>query len=850
MKKKLTLSIIFLFFLEFTIFGQTIIYDESEKTDYTSPKEYEIGGVTISGIQYLDQNVLLFLTGLEVGEKIMIPGDKISNCIKKLWEQNLFSDVSISITKIIQDKVFLDVHLEERPRLAKYNFIGVKKKEAEEIRDIIKLTKGTQVNDNLIQTTKTKVNNFFINKGFRNVQTEIVSSEEEALSNNIVLTIKVEKNRKIKIHRIIVNGNDTKIKSPKFIRIFKKEKLAMSDAKVRRQMKETKQKLRLNIFKGSKLIPKDYETDKMAIIDKYNELGFRDAKIISDTIIKYDASSIDLKLTIEEGERFYFRNISFLGNTKYTSEQLHRALGIKKGDLFNQKLFDEKLYYDPSGVMSLYQDDGYLFSNITPIETNVENDSIDIELRIFEGKQAAINRISITGNTRTNDYVILREVRTKPGNLYRRAEVQRTVRELSQLGYFNPEKLNVEFNPDPVAGTVDLEYVVEEKPSDQIEISGGYGAGVLVGSLGLSFNNFSLRNIFNFKSYRPLPSGDGQHLSIRVQAGGYGYSYRNFSFSFLEPWFGHKRPNSLALSAFHSVESNNAKADADKIYFKVSGVALGLGQRLKKPDDYFSLYNELSYKHYNVMNHSYFLYKTGISNNISYKIQLSRESSGPNPIYPTVGSSLTVSAELTPPWSLFNGKDYTNPDMTMAERYKWIEYHKYRLTGRWFTTIFGSRDGSSRALVLMTKFDFGFLGMYNKKVGPSPFEGFQLGGDGMYNMGLYGIETIPLRGYENQDPVLNPTGGANIFNKYTVELRYPLTLNPSATFYAVAFVEAGNAWNSPKKYNPLDIKRAAGVGIRVYMPMIGMLGIDWGYGFDALPTGKKSQVHFVLGQQF
>ncbi len=647
-----------------------------------------------------------------------------------------------------------------------------------------------------------------------------------------------------KINKIIIEGNEATI-DKKWYSFFQSNQ-AMSDNKIRRKMKNTKQKMRYNIFKSSKLITEEFEKDKISVIEKYNELGFRDAKIIYDSIVKHDEKTVDIYIGIEEGRRYYFRNITWLGNTKYSSEFLSQVLGIKPGDLYNQKQLEEKLFYDPIGVMSLYQDDGYLFSNIMPVEVVVENDSIDLEMRIYEGKQAIINRISILGNTRTNDHVVLREIRTKPGNLYKRSDVQRTIRELAQLGYFNAEKLNVDFNPDPAEGTVDLEYIVEEQPSDQVELSGGWGAGVIVGSLGLTFNNFSLRNIFNLKSYSPLPSGDGQRLSIRAQAGGYGYGYRNFSFSFVEPWFGGRKPNSLAVSAFHSIESNNAKATENKIHLKVSGVALGLGQRLKVPDDYFTLYNEISYKYYDILNYSYFIYTTGISNNLSLKTSLGRHSSGPNPIFPTVGSSFSVSVEFTPPYSWFNGKDYTSADMTQNERYKWIEYHKYRVTGQWFTTLAGSRDGSSRALVLMTKFDFGLLGMYNKKVGPSPFEGFQMGGDGMYNMGIYGIETIALRGYEHNS--LTPDAGGNIFNKYTVELRYPLTLNPTATFYLVGFAEAGNAWHSTKTYNPFDIKRAAGAGVRVYMPMIGMLGIDWGYGFDS--TGKKSQIHFVLGQQF
>jgi outer membrane protein insertion porin family len=838
--------ILILFFL-FTIaaIAQENIADQGKPINYTEPKEYEIGGVTISGVQYLDQNVLLYITGLEIGKKISIPGEEITNAIKKLWEQKLFSDVKITLARVVQDKAFIDIYLEERPRLSKFSFTGIKKKEADDIRDLIKLTKGVQVTDDLIMNSKKHITNYFVDKGFRNVEIDITEEKDTLLTNSVTLIFRVNKNQRIKINKITIEGNNATI-DKKWYGLFQSD-LAMSDRKIRRKMKNTKQKAFYNVFKTSKLITEEFEKDKLSVIEKYNELGFRDAKIIYDSIVKHDEKTVNLYIGIDEGRRYYFRNITWLGNTKYPSEFLSRVLGIKPGDLYNQKYLEEKLYYDPAGVMSLYQDDGYLFSNIMPVEVLVENDSIDLEMRIYEGKQAVINRISIIGNTRTNDHVILREIRTKPGNLYKRSDVQRTIRELAQLGYFNAEKLNVDFDPDPAEGTVDLEYIVEEHPSDQVELSGGWGAGVIVGSLGLTFNNFSLRNIFNFKSYRPLPSGDGQRLSLRAQAGGYGYGYKNFSFSFVEPWFGGKKPNSLAVSAFHSIESNNAKEAEDKVHLKVSGVAVGLGQRLKVPDDYFTLYNELSYKYYDILNYSYFIYTTGISNNISIKTSLARHSSGPNPIFPTMGSSFTVSVELTPPYSWFNGKDYSDPEMTSNDRYKWIEYHKYRVTGQWFTTLAGSRDGSSRALVLMTKFDFGLLGMYNKKVGPSPFEGFQMGGDGMYNMGIYGIETVSLRGYEHNS--LTPSEGGNIFNKYTVELRYPLTLNPSATFYLVGFAEAGNAWYTTKEYNPFDIKRSAGFGVRVYMPMIGMLGVDWGYGFDAT-SGNKSQIHFVLGQQF
>ena len=835
---------LFVIFTNFLL-GQDNIIDNANEINYLKAKEYEIGGVTISGVEYLDIDNLLIITRLQIGKKILIPGDEITNAIKKLWEQDLFSDIKITLTKVVQDKAFIDIYLAEKPRLSKFSFNGIKKKEADDIRELINLRKGLQVNDNLIMTSKKQIKDYFIGKGFRNAEVNVEQIEDTTLANNTVLLFNVDKNQRIKIKEIYFDGNTTP-SNPKWYQVFKSDKV-MSDGKLRRKMKDTKRKTWWNIFKSSKYIPKDFEKDKLAIIAKYNELGFRDAKITYDSISKHDFKTINLHIGIEEGKIYYFRNITWIGNTKYPSETLSRMLGIKSGDLYNQKLMEDKLMYDPFSVMSLYQDDGYLFSNVMPIEILVENDSIDLEMRIYEGKQATIDNIFLEGNTRTNDHVILREIRTKPGNLYSRSDVQRSVRELAQLGYFNPEKLNVDFNPDPVEGTVDLTYIVEERPSDQIELSGGWGAGVLIGSLGVTFSNFSLQNIFNLESYSPLPTGDGQRLSLRAQAGGYGYGYKNFSISFVEPWFGKRKPNSLSVSAFHAIESNNVKEIENKIYYKVSGASVGLGQRLKIPDDYFTIYNDVSYKYYDVLNHSYFIYRTGVSNNLSLRTTLGRNSSGPNPVFPTIGSNFSFSVELTPPYSAFSDKDYLDPKMTSRERYKWIEYHKYRFTGQWFTTLAGSRDGSSRALVLMTKFDFGILGMYNKKLGPSPFEGFQVGGDGLYNMGFYGIETIPLRGYEHNE--LTPENGANIFNKYSVELRYPLTLNPNATFYVIAFAEAANAWTSVAQISPFDVKRAAGAGVRIFMPMIGMLGFDWGYGFDS-KNDKKGQFHFVLGQQF
>ena len=813
------------------------IHSSGSSVDYLSPKEYEIGGVTISGVQYLDQNVLLYLTGLEIGKTISVPGQDIADAIKKLWEQGLFSDVKISVTNTIGNKIFLDIYLEERPRLSKFSFKGVKKGEADDIREQIKLTKGSQVTENMKLTSERYIKDFFIDKGYFNTEVNIIEEQDSSLANSVSLIFDIKKNQRIKINDIIFEGNNS-----------------IKDAKLRRKMKETKRKTWYNIFKASKFIPKNYAEDKKKIIEKYNEEGYRDAILTYDSISPYDEKTINIYIGIEEGHKFYFRNISWLGNTMYTSEQLSHVLGIKKGDVYNSKVLDEKLLYDPVGVMALYQDNGYLFSNVQPVEVLVENDSIDLEMRIYEGKQATVNRVTLVGNTRTNDHVIMREVRTRPGSLYNRSEVQRTIRELAQLGYFDPEKLNVDFNPDPVSGTVDLEYTVEEKPSDQIQVSGGYGSGMFVGTLGVTFNNFSLRNIFNGKSYRPLPTGDGQRLSLQASASG--LWYQNYSFSFVDPWFGGRKPNSFSVSVYHSnVRQYTSKEQTkeERKTFKVTGAGVGLGQRLQVPDDYFTLYLELSYKRYNINNYSDYamIFNQGVANNLSIKAVLGRSSSGPNPIFPTMGSEFSVSAELTPPYSYMNGKDYASPDMTLQERYKWIEYHKYKASAKWFTTLFGPKDGSSRALVLVTKAEFGLLGMYNKNVGKSPFEYFQLGGDGLYGYNLYGAENIGLRGYSNQS--LTPASNGYVYNKYTVELRYPMSLNPNATFYAIVFAEAGNCWHSIENFRPFDVKRSAGVGVRVYMSMIGLIGVDWGYGFDEVPgaTGANgSQFHFVIGQNF
>ncbi|MCF8373270.1 MAG: outer membrane protein assembly factor BamA [Bacteroidales bacterium] len=803
-------------------FSQYSINTGSKGISYEKPREYEIGGITMSGIRYLDHEVLVHLTGLSVGDKIMVPGEKLTKAITKLWDQGLFSDVQLYASKIEGSTIFLNFKLMERPRLSKFKFTGVKKHEADDLREQVKLVKGSQVTDNIINNTRNTIENFFIDKGYLKVDVDIKQIDDTAMVNNVMLEIDITKNEKVKIRDIYFVGNNI-----------------IPDKKLRRAMKETKRKTWYNIFKASKYIEAEYKDDKKKVITKYNELGYRDAVILKDSLAYNEDNTVSLFLKIEEGNQFFFRNISWTGNTKYTSEQLGAILGIRKGDIYDQNVLDEKIYVDQAGVFSLYQDDGYLFSNISPVEALVENDSIDIEMQVYEGKQATINNVIIKGNTKTNEHVIRREVRTRPGQLYNRSDIIRTHRELATLGYFNPENIGVNPIPNPVEGTVDIEYTLEEKPSDQIELSGGWGAGMIVGTLGLTFNNFSAKNFFKSDAWRPLPSGDGQRLSMRAQSNG--VYYQAYNMSFVEPWLGGRKPTSLTVSVYHTVQSDGRdKGDPARQSIQITGLSFGLGKRLKVPDDFFTLYNELSFQVYDLSNWSSFLFANGKANNFSLTTTFSRNSVD-QPIYPRRGSNFSLSLQVTPPYSLFNGKDYSQ--LEDQEKYRWIEYHKWTFKASWFEKLAGN-------LVLNAKVNFGFLGYFNKDA-RSPFEGYYVGGDGLSGYNLYGRETIALRGYDNG--TLTPYNGGNIYNKYTLELRYPLSLKPQATLYGLVFLEGGNAWTEFRDFTPFDIKRAAGVGMRIFLPMFGMLGVDWGYGFDDIPdrpSANKSQFHFVIGQQF
>jgi outer membrane protein insertion porin family len=829
-------------------FGQ-IMSSEEIAIDYSTSHSYELGGITVSGLKYLDESILINISGLQVGDTIEVPGEKITNAIKKLWDQGLFSQINISISKILNNTIFLDIYLQERPRLSKFSFTGISKGDADDLREKIKLVKGNQVTENTTLNAKNIIKSYFVEKGFYNIEVNINQKDDSTLANHVILFFNITKNNKFKISNIQIIGDDivkekklannekTALEKGKFL-IFK----TSGNVSLRAKMKETKIKRWYRVFKTSRYIEDKYIEDKKTVLAKLNEHGYRDAIIKKDSVFSTGRKTLGIKLWIDHGHKYYFRNITWIGNTKYNSDTLTQFLGIKSGDVYDQSILDQRLFIDQNSLSSLYLDNGYLFFSAVPVETQIINDSIDLEMRIYEGKQARINRITITGNTKTNEHVIRREIFTKPGELFSKADIMRTQRELATLGYFDPEKLDVRPNPDPVNGTVDIEYIVEEKPSDQIELSGGWGARMVVGTLGVSFNNFSAKNFFKKDAWRPLPSGDGQRLSVRAQTNG--VYYQAYSASFVEPWLGGKKPRSLSLSTYYTIQSNGiSKKDDNRQAMDIFGVSVGLGRRLKWPDDYFQLYNELSYQNYILKNYSYgylFSFSDGNSRNISFKTTFERNSID-QPIYPRKGSNVSLSLQLTPPYSLINNKDYAN--MTDQQKYKWIEYHKWSFNTNFITKLAGD-------LVLSSKADFGFLGIYNKDYGSSPFEGYNMGGDGLVSYNLYGKETISLRGYGNGS--LSPLSGGNIYNKFSFEIRFPLSLNPNATLYVLSFAEGGNCWNKFEEFKPFDIKRSAGVGIRIFLPMFGRLGVDWGYGFDEAvrPGENKGQFHFIIGQNF
>jgi len=809
---------------------------EDKYINYAYPDEYTIAGITISGVKFLEPNALIGISGLRIGQKVDTPGEQITSAVRKLWDQGLFSDVKITITGKEGENVWLDIYLQERPRLSSLKFEGIKKSEQTDLIEKLSLPNGSQVTAHLLNRAESTIKDHYIEKGFLNTEVNIVQKDDPDMPNNVFLNIIVNKNEKVKIEEIQFQGNS----------FFESKRL-------RRVMKNTKQK-DLNIFKGSKFIEDKFKEDRISLADFYNENGFRDFRILGDSTYTLEDGKMALVIKVNEGSQYYLRNVDWVGNSIYSKDQLRAVFNLPSGEVYNQTMIDKRLTVDEDAVNSLYLNYGYLFSRLTPVEKNVEGDSIDLEVQIFEGDPANLNNVVISGNTRTNEHVARRELYTLPGDLFSKEDIIRSVRQVAVLGHFDPEKINPQPIPDQVNGTVDLLYALEEKANDQFEISGGWGAGMLVGTVGVKFNNFAMRNFFNWKEWRPYPSGDGQSLQIRAQSNG--RVYQSYNVSFIEPWLGGKKPNTLSISAFRSLMTNGEKrGDADRQSMVIDGASIGFGKRLEWPDDYFSVYYEASYQRYSLNNYSYyqFLFTNGDANLASVTARITRFSAGPNTIFPRSGSTFSLSLQATPPYSSISGKNFANA--TDEEKYKWIEFYKAVFKADYYVPL-----TADQKLILNAKAAFGYLGFYNKDIGPSPFENFYVGGDGMTGYSFYGREVIALRGYTNgsltpriiKDSRTVEVG--NVYSKLTIELRYPISLNPQATIYGLAFLEAGKAWYSIGEFNPFKMNRSAGIGLRANLPMFGLLGIDWGYGFDPAVTGRAddsgSQFHFVIGQQF
>ncbi|MBR4266315.1 MAG: outer membrane protein assembly factor BamA [Bacteroidales bacterium] len=814
MKSRLLLLLLMIFFAAGSTFAQVAV-------NYDSPKEYTIGGITVSGVKYLNKQALIQISGLKVGQKIKVPGDEITRSIEKLWKQGLFADVSIGVTNVTPDGlVFLDIKLEERAKLNKVTYKGIRSGEKEDLNEKVKLVPGTKVTEHVITNTKNIITQHYYDKGFYNVEVRIVEVEDTMMQNVENLVINVDKGHKVKIREIIPEGNEQ-----------------FSDRQVRKYLKQTKQKRWYGMFKPSKFIRSKFEEDKETLIKKYNAHGFRDAQVLGDSVYKIDEKLVGVKIKVYEGKQYYFRNITWVGNEKYGTDLLQRRLDVKKGDLYDQNRLDERLNSDQDAVSNIYMDDGYLFFRAIPKEVAVINDSVDVEIMVFEGPQAYIDRIIINGNNRTNDHVARRELYTLPGELFSKSDVIGSVRELAQLGNFEPEKLMPNPIPNYANSTVDIEYPLTEKSNDMFEISAGWGGGYFVGRLGVSFNNFSTKNFFDKKSWHPLPQGDGQRLSLSFQSNG--KYYQTYSVSFQEPWLGGRRRNAFSV-AFYYTDVNYLDYAYYNYRMQVWGGSVGLGRRLSWPDNYFQIYSELFYKRYKLKNYQYFegFSSNGTANETGIKIIFSRNNIDA-PIYSRRGSSFALTFELTPPYSLFNNKDYKT--ISDELKWEWVEYHKYGFEAKNFTQLVGD-------LVLHTKVQFGMSCYYNKDLGYSPFQGFTMGGDGM-NYYTYGKDVIGLRGYESEAI----SSGGNVYAKYALELRYPAILSESASIYGIGFLEGGNCWNKINQFKPFDVYRAAGVGVRVYLPMLGMLGLDWGWGFDCVPGSTKpsgSQLQFTMGQNF
>ena len=839
-----------IWFIGILFFVKNFTY--SQTNDFVKGKTYILDSISVSGIKTFNEQTVISYSGLTVGGKIKVPGEKVSAMINKLWALELFSDINVFVTKINKNNISLELEIVELPTLTEVKINGLQKGKIDAIIKDTDLVEGKKLSESFLTNTKNYIINKYQKEGFLDTKVSLNTIKDSVGTNSYKMVVNIDRGSKIKIKDINFVGND----------IFKQNKL-------KSKLKNTKSKNLIRFWKKSKYIENDFKEDLVRLTDFYKEQGYRDARILSDTLIRNikESKSISLNLEIEEGNKYYFGDINFIGNAVYSNQVLQQILGLKKGDVYNGVLLKKRIADtskpDGNDITNLYQNNGYLFSNINAVEVSAIRDTINFEIRITEGKLANFNKIVVNGNTRTNDHVIYRELRTKPGELYSKDKLVRTVREVGQLGFFDAEQINPQMeNVDPNSGTIDVRFDLVESGASQIELQGGYGQGGFIGTLGLSFNNFSMRNILDKTKYKPLPMGDGQTLALRLQASQF---YNTYSFSFSEPWLGGQQPVQFSTSLQHTIQYRydffTGLADKSQS-FQISGATIGLAKRLRIPDDFFQLSQAISFQYYNLKNYytGLFTFGDGQANNLSYTINLTRNNTRVNPIFPTGGSTFSISAKLTPPYSLFSKKDFSNlgilsefqdesgnPDLAKIdqEKFRWLEFYKIKFNGTWYTPIYDK-------LILKTQADFGFLGSYNLARGNIPFERFFLGGDGMINYALDGRETIALRGYPNQS--LSSTDGSVIYNKFSLELRYPITLKPSASIYALTFLEAGNGYNSFREFDPFRSKRSAGAGVRIFMPAFGLLGIDFGYGFDNVNSNLTApngwETHFVIGQRF
>ena len=842
-----------------------------------APRKYEIGGISLTGVDNHEPYVIIGISGLSVGDEIVVPGEDITSAIKRYWKFGLFSDVSITADSIVGSKIYLGIHLVQSPRVSQIKLKGMKKSEREDLEAQIGLIKGNQITPDMVNRAKRIVERYFSAKGYKNVEVTILQRPDVTADNQVIVDIQVDKKDKIKVRKIFISGAEK-----------------MPEKKVRYAMKKIREKTTLNnmlhtLLRSKKFTDERYEEDKDNIISLYNEHGYRDAIIVADSVVPYDDSSVDIYLTLEEGNQYHLSSIKWVGNSVYSTDQLNYLLGMKAGDVYNQKQLEERLNTDDTSVKTTYFDNGYVFLRLNPIEVSVDNDSVDLEIRMHEGMQATINRVSISGNDRLYEEVVRRELRTLPGSLFSMTGVKRSFQEIANMGHFDAEKINPNIVPNGNAGTVDIDWQLISKSSDQIEVSAGWGQTGVIGKLSLKFTNFSMRNLFGKGRNRRgiIPQGDGQTLTISAQSNG--QYYQAYSVSFFDPWFGRKRPNSFSVSAFMSVQTDVASSyynsayynnyynylygygnynnygygynnmssyyDPDK-YIKMYGVSIGWGKRLRWPDDFFRFSAELNYQLYSLKDWQYFLITDGHCNNINLALTLARNSVD-NPLFPRSGSEFSLTTSFTPPYSKFDGKDYANlatntksPSYKdeLRDKHKWIEYYKIKFKSKTYTSL----TGGVYNLVLMTRADFGILGSYDKNK-KSPFETFYMGGDGMsgysYN---YATDMVALRGYDNGS--LTPYGYEGYaYARLGLELRFPFMLQTSTNIYGLAFVEGGNSWTDASRFNLFDLKRSAGVGVRIFLQMIGLIGVDWAYGFDNLFGSSKyggSQFHFILGQEF